>query len=138
MDRAALDIALKLNIPCGGWCPKDRLAEDGVIPARYPLTETESRKYDKRTKRNVQDADGTLILHRGPLDGGTDYTSQVAKRIEKPCLAVDLAEPVERNKIIAWLQEHDVNTLNVAGPRESKCPGIQQQAGMWLRTLFQR
>ena len=34
---AALDAALELKIPCGGWCPKGRLAEDGPVPQRYPL-----------------------------------------------------------------------------------------------------
>ena len=40
VDRAALDVALELGVPCGGWCPKGRLAEDGPIADRYPLKET--------------------------------------------------------------------------------------------------
>ena len=49
VDRAALDVALAFNIPCGGWCPKGRKAEDGVIAAQYPLTETPSPDYSQRT-----------------------------------------------------------------------------------------
>ena len=45
MDRAALDVALELKIPCGGWCPCGRRAEDGVIPAAYPLVETPTANY---------------------------------------------------------------------------------------------
>jgi hypothetical protein len=41
-DRAALDAAIIHGIPCGGWCPKIRRAEDGPIPERYPLKETTS------------------------------------------------------------------------------------------------
>ena len=37
VDRVALDVSLELGIPCGGWCPKGRKAEDGPIPERYPL-----------------------------------------------------------------------------------------------------
>ncbi|HEX4072580.1 MAG TPA: putative molybdenum carrier protein [Planctomycetaceae bacterium] len=37
VDRAALDVAIALNLPCGGWCPRGRPAEDGRIPKRYPL-----------------------------------------------------------------------------------------------------
>jgi len=33
-DRAALDWALSHNLPCGGWCPKGRKAEDGPINIR--------------------------------------------------------------------------------------------------------
>jgi len=39
-DRAGLDAAMALGIPVGGWCPRGRRAEDGPIPAIYPLTET--------------------------------------------------------------------------------------------------
>ena len=60
VDRAALDVGLTLGLPVGGWCPKDRRAEDGRIPDRYPLVETPERNYQARTRRNVEDSDGTL------------------------------------------------------------------------------
>jgi hypothetical protein len=44
-DRAALDWALAHGVPCGGWCPKWRKAEDGPIDAEYPLKETPSAAY---------------------------------------------------------------------------------------------
>ena len=44
VDRAALDVALELGIPCGGWCSRGRLAEDGVIDEKYPLKETKERE----------------------------------------------------------------------------------------------
>src|ERR1700689_3300671 len=37
VDRAALDAALAVNFPCGGWVTADRMAEDGVIADRYPV-----------------------------------------------------------------------------------------------------
>ena len=69
VDRAALDIALELAIPCGGWCPKGRNAEDGVIPDKDPLMETNSRGYRVRTEKNVRDSGGTLILYKEKLEG---------------------------------------------------------------------
>lgn len=65
VDRAALDVALELGLPCGGWCPAGRRAEDGPIPARYPLTETAGADYVERTRRNVVEADATLVLCHG-------------------------------------------------------------------------
>jgi hypothetical protein len=53
-DRAALDWALKHNVPSGGWCPKGRKAEDGPIDPKYPLNETPSVAYVQRTKWNVR------------------------------------------------------------------------------------
>ena len=60
VDRAALDVALALGLPVGGGCPKGRRAEDGRIPDRYPLVETPERNYPARTRRNIEESDGTL------------------------------------------------------------------------------
>ncbi|MGO8056497.1 YpsA SLOG family protein, partial [Rhizobium leguminosarum] len=69
VDRAALDVALRLGIACGGWCPRGRRAEDGIIPARYPLIETPTARYPQRTGWNVRDADATLVIHAGQPRG---------------------------------------------------------------------
>src|SRR5213080_1459301 len=93
VDRAALDVALELGIPCGGWCPIGRRAEDGVIPDRYPLRQAPSANYADRTALNVRDSDGTLILARGPLRGGTALTKTFAERYGRPYLVVDPRAP---------------------------------------------
>jgi hypothetical protein len=93
VDRAALDVALALHLPCTGWCPRGRRAEDGPLPAHYPLRETDSADYPPRTERNVRDADATLILNRGPLAGGTAYTVRMAEKQAKSCLVVDKVLP---------------------------------------------
>ena len=62
VDRAALDVARELSLACGGWCPRGRRAEDGAIPARYPLVETPRAAYPQRTEWNVRDSDATLVL----------------------------------------------------------------------------
>ena len=51
MDRAALDCAIALDIPHGGWCPAGRRAEDGIIPEHYRLVETDSPEYVDRTRK---------------------------------------------------------------------------------------
>ena len=95
VDRAALDVALKVGIPCGGWCPKGRKAEDGAIPDRYPLTETSSASYPVRTEKNVNDSDGTLILKVGPVTGGTARTVKAAKKLK----ILDLSSG---NNVLCW------------------------------------
>src|SRR6516162_1127534 len=89
VDRAALDIALELGIPCGGWCPKGRLAEDGTIPNHYPLKETPLPLYPQRTEWNVRNSDGTLVLTTGQTKGGTALTIAIARRQKKPRLIIN-------------------------------------------------
>ena len=70
VDRAALKAAQDLGFPTGGWCPPGRLAEDGIIPDRFPLKETpDDRSKDaphiprsQRTEWNVRDSDATLLI----------------------------------------------------------------------------
>lgn len=136
VDRAALDAAIALGIPHGGWCPKGRLAEDGPIPPHYQLAETDSPDYGQRTERNVLDSDATLILCRGQPTGGTELTRRLARRHRKPHHLVDLQQPIDWPAIRRWLAKRGTGTLNVAGPRESQSPGIYAQAADFLRKLL--
>ena len=136
VDRGALDAAIYLGIDHGGWCPRGRLAEDGLIPARYALSETDSAKYPVRTVQNVLDAEGTLILYASELQGGSSLTLRLASEHDKPCLAVDLASPHDPATVYGWLVEHAIEVLNVAGPRESSSPGIADAARSFIVQLL--
>jgi hypothetical protein len=136
VDRAALDVALELGIPCGGWCPQGRRAEDGPIDARYPLQETPWWGYPQRTEWNVRDSDGTLILTRGDPDRGTALTAELAAAMNRPCLVVKLEERPGVAAVRTWLETGGIRTLNVAGPRESSQPGIHAEADRFLRELL--
>jgi hypothetical protein len=124
VDRAALDAALELGIVCGGWCPQGRWAEDGRIADRYPLMETPSSDPAERTFWNVRDSDGTLVLARRRIIGGTRWTVDVAAELQKPYLMVRLTTAVDVEAIQEWIANQGIGILNVAGPRESEEPGI--------------
>ena len=147
VDRAALDVAIFLEIPHGGWCPRGRKAEDGPISDVYQLTETGSSSYVVRTEKNVTDSDGTLILYRNSMSRGTALTANFTRRHVRPCLAIDIAamqssdsdedwigQKVE--EIHAWLIQEAIGTLNVAGPRESTSSGITAHAHTLLLNAF--
>lgn len=136
VDRAALDFALETGLSCGGWCPKGRLAEDGPIDLHYPLEENSSTDYSVRTRQNVLDSDGTLILNMGPLSGGTAYTEDSALAAGRPCLIVALDQDPDPDDARKWLDREGIQTLNVAGPRASKQVGIYQAAQDFLGVLF--
>jgi len=136
VDRAALDAALALGLPCGGWCPRGRLAEDGPIDPRYPLRETPSADYRQRTERNVRDSDGTLVLTRGRPSGGTGLTISLARGQGRPVLILDLTRDQDPMRITEWAKQAGISILNVAGPRESQQPGIQDGARGLLITAL--
>lgn len=136
VDRAALDAAVDLGIPAGGWCPRDRLAEDGPIAAAYPLTETPSRDYAERTEWNVRDSDGTLILTLGEPSGGTAYTIAMTKKHGRPCHIVDLADGSGGGDTAEWMRAHAIAVLNVAGPRASGGGEAYRLAYAYLTACF--
>lgn len=136
MDRAALDVALERGLPIGGWCPRGRLAEDGKIPMIYPLQETPSPHYAQRTRWNVRDADGTLILTYNEPTGGTALTTHASQSMHKPYYVIDLTAPEDPRNVASWISHTDITILNVAGPRESICPGIYQKAFDWLQRML--
>ncbi|HKP76603.1 MAG TPA: putative molybdenum carrier protein [Longimicrobiaceae bacterium] len=136
VDRAALDVAMELGLPCGGWCPAGRVAEDGPIAERYPLRETPSPDPAQRTEWNVRDSDATLILTTGAGSAGTEHTLAVARRLRRPVYTFHAGSPEDVGMFRRWLQVYRVSTLNVAGPRESESPGIHAAAVRILRALL--
>lgn len=136
VDRAALDVAIDLGIPHGGWCPKGRIAEDGPISLTYQLREMASPDYVERTRKNVLEADGTLILYSNKLEGGTFLTANYAEKIGRPCLKIRLSNPGSFNRLQEWIVRHKISVLNVAGPRSSKEPTIYQKATKYLQNAI--
>ena len=137
-DRAGLDAAMHCGLPHGGWCPRGRKAEDGIIPAMYHLNELASTEYLPRTKANVFDADATVIFSYGSLSGGSLQTAAYARHLKKPFYEVDLLLTNPKTAVKELMQflaivenlnnngEHGACPpgvpciLNVAGTRESQ------------------
>ena len=147
VDRAALDVALKHGIDCGGWVPVGRLDEFGRIPDRYPVRELEDKEgrssdrpgglktaapcerrdpFAARTLQNVKDSNGTVIIYLEKLGGGTEYTVECCIEQHQPHQLIDAAKISARGAadlITEFVRELEINTLNVAGPRQSEWTG---------------
>jgi Circularly permutated YpsA SLOG family len=144
VDRAALDIAIDLEIPHGGWCPHERKAEDGIIPAKYNLQEcpapTQAESIDPdaiykiRTELNARDSDGTLIILKNDPIGGTLYTIAMAKKYNKPCFIFNLLSNTEISDAANWIVNNNIHKINIAGPRASQTTDIYNSA---YNVLFQ-
>lgn len=139
MDRASLDVAIKLGIDHGGWIPRGRLTESGALPQKYHLTETSSSQYSVRTEKNVVAAEGTLIISHGPLTGGSGYTREMAIKHGRPWLHMDLNQMAAFHAATAinnWILQKEIEILNVAGPRASEDPGIYQDTLNILESVY--
>mgnify|MGYP001806245192 CR=1 FL=1 len=136
VGRAGLDAAMEANIPVGGACPKGRKAEDGAIPEQYPLTELKTVSYTIRSERNARDSDATLILNLGGLSGATAKTREYAHQHGRPYLVLQLEQNPDPHEVRHWLEQHQVRVLNIAGPRESKRPGIYTRSLAFLREVL--
>lgn len=145
VDRAALDAAMDLGIEVGGWCPKGRLAVDGTIASKYPLTETPDESYLTRTHWNVRDSDATLIIFGDELAGGTAQTIEFCGQLGRPYEVHQLTDTEmgwaagasgDVAELLHWLDSLPIKVLNVAGPREeSVCP-IYDRSHAFLHHLF--
>jgi hypothetical protein len=123
VDRAALDVALKHGIACGGWCPAGRLDEFGRIPDRYPVEELQTGGFEERTMQNVKDSGGTVIIYAGKLSGGTERTVRFCVELRRPHQIIDASKlsTEEASKLIAgFVRTNRIDLLNVAGPRQSE------------------
>src|SRR5262252_4303559 len=86
-ERAALDWAIAHGVEHGGWCTKERRAEDGRIDERYRVSETPSSQPRQRTAWNVRDSDATVIFSVAKeLSAGSKLALEVAGKLGKPCL----------------------------------------------------
>jgi hypothetical protein len=139
VDQAALDVAMELGIPHGGWVPKGRKTENGRLPDKYKMEEMPTPSYFKRTERNVIEANGTLIIFRGKLKGGSELTQKMAYRHRRPCLHVDLNNAnafKAAMDVKDWILSQRIEVLNVAGPRASEDPEIYELTVKVLKAVL--
>ena len=125
VDRAALDVALRHGIECGGWCPAGRLDEFYKIPDHYPVRELPGGGFTERTLRNVKDSGGTIVIYSVILRGGTEQTVRFCVELERPHQLIDASRIATKDAaelIAAFVRNNKIGILNVAGPRQSEWP----------------
>ena len=137
VDRAALDVAISLGLEHGGFCPKGRVTEDGIIPVEYKMDELDTEEYSVRTMKNVQCSDGTFILHQGEITGGTALTDEFCKIKKKPFLIINILDEFKEIRVNfnRWLETNNITILNVAGPRESERQIYKKAKDLLIRLL---
>ena len=137
VDRAALYAAISLGLEHGGFCPKGRVAEDGIIPLGYKMDELDTEEYSARTMKNVQCSDGTIILHKGEITGGTAFTEAFCKINKKPLLIINILDEFKEIRVnfSRWLETNTITILSIAGPRESEGQIYKKAKDLLIRLL---
>jgi hypothetical protein len=148
-DRAGLDFAIETGLEHGGYVPRGRKAEDGRIDERYNLVELSTSSYPARTRRNIKESNGTVIFSlERLLSGGTKLTWEHANKLGKPVLHIygtrkerilnQHSLRLEIQALTDFLCSNKIEILNVAGPRESKEPGVYEWTLTMLRLVLNR
>ncbi len=139
-DIAGIDAAIENGMPYGGWLPKGRKTENGPLDLRYTnMTEMTVGGYQEITEQNVKDADGTIIFTHGKYTGVSALTLNYAAKHNKPVLHLDLDvvnEPTAIESLIVWIYKQRIETLNVAGSRESKDEYIYDDVHSIIKSIL--
>ncbi len=115
-ESAALDVAIKLKIPYGGFAPK---ADDPKLVSRFKLTEQSFESALDCVKANMQISDGTLIFTRGEPDKDLQHLIDYATVHDHPILHIDFVQtsPLQAAfEINVWWDKHSIKALHVTGP----------------------
>jgi hypothetical protein len=138
-SRAALDAAMKLGIAHGGWVLHGRMTEDGPLPDKYDIKEMPDQNLSQRTKKNIKEAGGTLILSHEKFREQFDFIKKISERFSKPVLHIDLHTTIAFNaatRINDWIVDNDISVLNVTGPRDEQDPKIYQATLDIIQAVF--
>jgi putative molybdenum carrier protein len=136
-DKAGLVAAKAVGLATGGTVPRGWRTENGsdLSLRDFGVMEHSDSAYPPRTRKNVHDSDGTIII-ASKLDGGSNLTAGICRMGRKPMLHVAELTPAMLVTAARWIEDNRIETLNVAGNRESKSPGLQVWATRWLQALF--
>lgn len=137
-DQAGIFAARTKGIETGGWAPQGWLTEDGPAPwlDEYGLEEYSEPGYPPRTRANARDSDATIWFGKTDQDSaGFGCTMNACRRYSKPVYVVRDGITTPRD-VVDWLNEQGVGTLNVAGNRESRNPGLCDRVQRFLHRVF--
>jgi len=120
VEIAALDAAIKLEIPHAGWAYKGRKTDDGVLPEQYNVKGIDNPSYFERLDKNIIDCEGVVILTYGQLLIGLRGVRELAEKRRKPCLHLELRDCTTNHAISSirkWMDNHEIEVVYFTGPK---------------------
>lgn len=138
-DQAGLFVGRRFGLETGGAATKGCRTKTGLrrdLIVLYGLTELDTDDYPTRTYHNAAHSDGTIRLAANFSTAGERCTLRCLKSAKKPWFDVDLADPPPIGEAAAWIAEHHISVLNVAGNSEDTFPGCYQKSVEYLSELL--
>jgi hypothetical protein len=129
-EKAALDAAIKLDIPHSGWAYKGRKTDDGILPEEYKVKEISDKSFSNRIKKNVIDAAGVVIFAYGKPTIGLKMIEELASVYQRPYLHIDLRESsfnIAAATIRAWMIKNEIESVYVTGQKSVKGADIYSE-----------
>jgi hypothetical protein len=137
--QGALDAAVKLGIPDGGWVPKGALTEDAPMGEAYHLKEMKTSSDDQCTEQNIIESNGTLIVSHGAYAQELKRVRKYAGEHNRSWMHIDLnrTPAFKAAQLIAsWIREKKIEILNVTGPKAGEDPGIYQKTMAIIESVY--
>lgn len=139
-DLGGIKAAKDCGFATGGYMPLGYLTEDGPKPeyaTLYNAVELSSANYVERTYKNVEESDGTIRFAKDFLSRGEICTQNALRKYNKLNFDINVTLPLPiPEEIVHWILINDIKTLNIAGNRESVCPGIEKNVYNFLTKVF--
>jgi hypothetical protein len=120
VEIAALDAAIRLDIPHGGWCYRDRKIDGGVLSAQYNVKAIDNPSYFERLEKNIKASDGTVVLSFGQMVIGSKAVGKLAEKNKKPYLNINLGQhPMNQavSLIRKWMSKHAITAVYFTGTK---------------------
>jgi hypothetical protein len=139
VEQAALDVAIKLDIPHGGWIPKGRKTGDGILPEKYNLKEISASSHPKTIEKNILDSHGTLIISHETLSGDSVLVGEMAEKHSRPWLHVDLNTTndfMAAQNISVWVSDNGIEIIYISGTEANKDPKVYKATAKLLETVL--
>ena len=145
-DQGALLAAWRCNVRTGGTAAESYRTQIGHNPLLEVLGLKAEGDYSTRTKANVRDSDGTVIISYNMASTGTVLTITNCVQARKPYLSLFIGPIVELSynspeqsaddvlnevvrlgtELAAFVLKNHIGILNVAGNREMRNSGVPQ------------
>lgn len=130
VERAALDAAIKLNLPHNGWTYRTRRTEEGILPDKYNVKASANTSFSERIEKNVLASEATAIITHGNLTIGLKIVRDYAEKHNRPYLHINLNEnPINAASALIrkWMINNGIETVYFTGSKTTEGANIYQE-----------
>ncbi len=136
---AAMEAAQKLGLSFGGWMPEGKPGAAGGRSGAEHLRQTATTDPDEAFRRNVMEADATVMITQGRSDAQTEGMKRICEQAGRPVLHLSMDTTggfQAARKLGEWVQDLRVDILHVAGRPTETSPEFTRTVRNLLEAFF--